>query len=197
MMLSEFSQFNKIKLSPKFRKNTNVPIEHFIYEKKLVEISFYLHFIPASDQELVQLEANWSEGFIFPAAMAKMFTGFDIAEKTFSFPEAQISFENCYHRLHGRSPKSWDLWTCKEPIPSINLDRKDDLEWIKSYKLQSEKFKQAYIAEAIRTVTEGEAMANTRKALANMASDINECVFPIFEEKLLHIAGRIDTGSDG
>ena len=197
MIEAEMPQFKKIKISSKLRKDTFVPVDNFIYEQKLNNVAFYLHFLPLPDEDSTLLEAYWSESFVFPAAMAKMFTGFNISEHTFKLPEAKVDFENCYHRLHGRSPKSWDLWTCKEPIPSIDLDRKDDPEWIKSYKIQFEKFKQAYIAEAIWTVTEEEAMENTRKALANMASDIKECVFPIFEEKLLHVAGRIDTGSDG
>ena len=183
---SKIPLFKKIKISPKVRTGTLVSVDHLIYEQRLSNISFFLHFINLPQEDRLQLEVGWSELNLFPAKLSRM-TVLDFNEADIMKKDFIVDFEHCYHAQMGTSPEPWYLWRCREVIPEINWEKKDDLEHRREFEIQSKKFRDAYIAEAIRKVSEEEAMENTRIALSGLVSEIENYVIPIFESKLKQI----------
>jgi hypothetical protein len=180
----EMPQFIKIKISQKERKGTLVPADHFIYEKKISGISFYLHFIPL-DGDILQLEIGWSEFNIFPASLARMVSTCELKEQIFQEGERLIAYEACYFEFFKMNPNSWDLWNCVEPIPYFDPLMKNDEAYAIDYHNQYKRYKDAHIAESLRKISPEEAIKNIEISLFDMTFKIKECVFPIFDKKLM------------
>ncbi len=183
MIASKMPSYKKIRISPKFRTGTLVPVDHIIYKTIIDNTSFFLHFITLPDEDRLQLEVGWSESNIFPSQLSRM-TVFEFSKSSLNKEDFILDFELCYHLQMKTNPEPWYLWKCSQSIPEINWSRKDDLDHVKEFEDQSKKFRDAYIEEAIRIVSEEEAMTNTKIALINLVSDIEKYVFPIFDSKL-------------
>lgn len=181
MISSEMPIFKKIKISSQERRINLIPREYFIYEKKLEKIAFYLHFIPLDDDS-VQIEVGWSEKLKFPSSISR-FPIFQFKDEYISQKEFLFDLNICSDRANKTSELSWSLWNCAVTMPFVDLAMKNNINYMLKYEREYQQYKEAYIAEAIRVISLDEALNNTKRALADLASEIKICVFPIFEKK--------------